>query len=499
MSEILSPDGTQVSIAGVDVSAVGLGGAVEVHLPGGAGMRAAEDTQPILIGALNRGAFIEQLTVEISEPRAYIEFLGGGGQVRGASGIAPEISVTVPGPGSGFGQVLLACDEDGVLAWHLPVDVAPSEVVTRAAERRTYRLPGHVVEASSTGKRGLIGALGKKLLKILVFELADRALGAAGNYFVSRYEQARMSHRLRAITTEDYQKGDAADLDTKGLRALCSGRALLFIHGTASRIHKAFGLLPHDFVSALVKRYVGRVFALDHPTLSVTPMENVRWLADTIARLPASHALDIDVIAHSRGGLVGRVMCERPSDAALDPARLKVRNLVMVATPNAGTPLADSKHLGTFIDTFTNLLEFLPDNPATDTLDVVLALLKQVAIGAMGGLDGLKSMEPQGEFLRKLLNQSSVVTANYCAIAANYEPGPNTPLGRYARDFLTDLIFEGAENDLVVPTEGVSSENGATPFPIPSSLRLEAAEMIDHSGFWDKPVALDALNRWLPG
>jgi pimeloyl-ACP methyl ester carboxylesterase len=256
-------------------------------------------------------------------------------------------------------------------------------------------------------------------------------------------------------------------------------------------------MLPRDFVSALVERYQGRVFALDHPTLSVTPIENVRWLATMLKALPPGQRLDLDVIAHSRGGLVGRVMCERPSDAGLDPGRLQVRTLVMIATPNAGTPLADRKHIGAFIDTLTNILEFIPDNPATDTLDVLLALLKQVAIGVTGGLEGLKSMDPGSEFLRQLLNQPSAVSTFYRAMTANYEPGPNTPLGRYARDFLTDLVFGGTENDLVVPTHGVFARNGATPFPIPNPLRLEATEMVDHSGFWNNSAALEALHEWL--
>ncbi|MBS1791337.1 MAG: hypothetical protein JST85_26735 [Acidobacteria bacterium] len=497
MSEILNPDGSQISVAGVELSALGFGGIVEVHLPGGMGMRAAEDAQPTLLGALNRSGFLEQLTVEIAEPRFYPEYVGGGGRGRDASVGTPEISVTVPGPGTGFAQVLLACDEDGVLTWHLPSNVAPSEVVVRGAEQLTYHLPARIVEGVAGGNRGLMGALGKKLLKVLAFELADKVLGVTGNYFVSRYEQAHMHHRLRWVTAENYRNGEVRDLDSEDLRRLTSGRALLFIHGTASRAHKAFATLPRGFVSDMENVYGGRVFAFDHPTLSITPAENVRWLANAIERLPANPVLDIDIISHSRGGLVGRLMCERASDVGVDPKRLRVRTLVMVATPNAGTPLADRKHLGSFVDTLTNLLEFIPDNPATDTLDLVLELLKQLAVGVMGGLEGLRSMEPQGEFLHKLLNQPSEVSAVYRAIAANYDPGPNTPLGRYARDFLTDLVFLGEPNDLVVPTNGVFAANGATPFPISSTMRIEATEAVDHSGFWNKPATIEALSMWL--
>ncbi len=496
MREQLKPNGKKVSTSNVEISAVGFSGKVRVHKRGSAGMRGAEDTKERLLDALERCGYREQVTVEISEPRVHTVKRKEG---RSKEPREPEITLTVPGVTDSFGQVLLACDEDGLLTWHFPEEAASIGDSKRRTLRNTYRIPAHKVGKPSTEKRGLIGAVGKKLFKVLAFALADKALGAAGNYFVSRYEQSRMVHRLRSFTADNYRNPEVEDMDSEAVRKLSSGKALLFIHGTASRTHKAFALLPEDLVSELKSRYQGRVFAFDHPTLSVSPTDNVKWLADTLKSIQPKSPLEVDIVAHSRGGLVGRVICECPAEAGLDSGLLSVVNLVMVATPNAGTPLANRKHLGSFVDTLTNCLEFFPDNPATDTLDIVLEVLKQIAVGVIGGLDGLQSMEPQGPFLQGRLNKLATVQAIYHAIAADYEPGPGTALSRYTRDYLTDLVFGGVANDLVVPTEGAYEYNGASNFPIKDVLRMDSVEMVEHSGFWDRPAVLAKLRNCLTG
>jgi pimeloyl-ACP methyl ester carboxylesterase len=254
--------------------------------------------------------------------------------------------------------------------------------------------------------------------------------------------------------------------------------------------------MPRAVMERLHRRYQGRVFAFDHPTVSVTPTENVRWLA---THLPAGAGLVVDVVSHSRGGLVGRVLCERATECGLDPDRLRVRTLVMVGTPNAGTPLANDRHIGAFLDTFTNLLEFIRDNPVTDTLEVILTVVKQVAVGALKGLDGLQAQSSEGSYLSGFLNRSSSVKARYRALAANYEPGRDAPLSRFARDHLTDLVFAGAENDLVVPTQGVFAVNGGSGFPIADPVVFPSRDGVEHGGFWSRPRAIQAFDDWLVG
>ena len=119
----------------------------------------------------------EQLSVVISGHQEITPADG----TRGSGG-ADDIEVNVPAPGDGNGQVLLYAAEDGSLSWHYSVDVPPEEVPTRGGERRTYRVPKAVVpaeEQDGDAHRGIVGAIGKKILKVLVFPLVDPVLGKA--------------------------------------------------------------------------------------------------------------------------------------------------------------------------------------------------------------------------------------------------------------------------------------------------------------------------------
>lgn len=89
----------------------------------------------------------------------------------------------------------------------------------------------------------------------------------------------------------------------------------------------------------------------------------------------------------------------------------------------------------------TTLLQLVPDNGLTDALDMILAVLKQVTAGVFSGLDGLMSMNPEGSFLKDILNRPGVTAATYFAAAADVEPPGGATLLRVARDGLTDVVF----------------------------------------------------------
>jgi hypothetical protein len=191
---------------------------------------------------------------------------------------------------------------------------------------------------------------------------------------------------------------------------------------------------------------------------------------------------------------VARVLAEQPGAAGL--TGVTVRRVVMVATPNAGTVLTDFERLGDLVDIVTNLLDVAPDIGVTDVLSLVIGVVKQLAVGALSGLDGLTAMQPDGEYLR-WLNQPGRNTAAYFAVASDYDPPPGTRLGRLARTHLINTTFLGAANDLMVPAEGVYAPNGATPFPIASPLTLKDVQSVDHSGYWASPGVLAQLMEWL--
>ena len=93
-----------------------------------------------------------------------------------------------------------------------------------------------------------------------------------------------------------------------------------------------------------------------------------------------------------------------------------------------------------------------PDVGVTDVLSFVIGVVKQLAVGALTGLDGLTAMQPNGEYLR-WLNQPGRDTAAYFAVASDYDPqsGYVPAPARSAQTHLINTAFAGAANDLMVP------------------------------------------------
>jgi hypothetical protein len=403
-------------------------------------------------------------------------------------------AVTVNDPGPSWGQMALLTDELGVVSWHFaprPDEAMPMarDAAPRGAATRTYHIP-----STSTRARGVISATGKKVLQVLVFPILEPGIGLISDSFARRWEQKHRPYRIRTFTPGDYADAAAGEIDQEGWRRLSTGRALLLVHGTFSRAHTAFGALPPEFVAALHRRYEGRVFAFDHFTLSEDPKQNVAWL---IEHLPDGITLDLDIVCHSRGGLVSRVLSERQADLALGSRLLRVASVVFVGTPNQGTTLADADHMGDFIDTYTNLFTLLPDTGATEVLTAIVTVAKQLAVGAAKGLPGLQAMRPGGEFANWLNAGPRAGDARYFALASDFTPA-EPGLKEFALDRLMDKIFQVA-NDLVVPTEGVFEANGSSFFPIEQRVVFGGTDAVAHTGYFASGAAREKMLTWLSG
>jgi hypothetical protein len=477
-----------VTISGATLHA-DLAGDVTVHSWRSSRADAAQLASDALTRALDAAGVEVRQTIEIGDVKP---------AARVSRDPAPGIELEVRDPGPGFGQMVLASDELGMLSWNF-ASVPEAKPTTRAGDgrwsvaTRTYRIPARAPEgvATAPASRGLIGAVGKKFLKVLVFPMFEPGIGAVTDSFAFRWEQKNRPYRLRAFTPDNFAGAEAPEIDADGWKRLGSGRALLMVHGTFSRAHAAFGALPKEFVEALHQQYEGRVFALDHFTLSHDPKQNVDWLLD---HLPDGTALDLDIICHSRGGLVSRVMTEKQGEFVMGSRKIKIGKIVFVGSPNAGTILADATHMGDFIDSYTNLLNFLPDNGVTEIMSGVITVAKQVAVGAAKGLPGLQSMRPGGDF-GKWLNIGPKGDSRYFALASNFtprEPG----LRQLAVDRLMDKIFKAA-NDLVVPTDGVFSSNGSGCFPIDHKVVFQGTDGIAHTGYFGSRAAREQIREWL--
>jgi pimeloyl-ACP methyl ester carboxylesterase len=376
----------------------------------------------------------------------------------------------------------------------------PDASTTRGgAKIKRFRIPATSVPpaVAPEGHRSIFGAAARRLLKVLVYPITDPVVGAIGEHFAARWEELKRPYRLRSFTPENYRVAEAPSLTIEELAAMCSGgRMLLFVHGTFSTSHAAFGDLPADTLRELNQRYGSRVVAFDHPTLADAPDENVRWL---LAHLPQS-TIQADIVCHSRGGLVARVLAERQGAFGLDTARIDVRRIVFGGVPNSGTALADPDHMVDMIDRFTTALTLLPTGPVTETFEALVTVIKIIGHGALKSLRGLASMHPKGTFL-ETLNQSTTQHAEYFAIASNYEPTDRglRALVTGAADDLADEVFGNVGNDLVVPTEGVWGKNGGSAFPLAPDrvLSFGPTQGVMHTSFFRQGKVAEDLLAWL--
>lgn len=486
-TKALSGDATAVQLGQAKVTAQGLTGTAQTHFGTKGRESAAALLSDDLRQALAESGIDERQTVEITGARQV-------GPAGRSVGEQPAMEVEFPAPPDGFGQLLLSTDELGVVSWHTAPPATATRGAATPASARRYLVPQSVPSEQAPGTRGLLSAVGRKVLKELVFPLIDPIIGEVGASFVNALESRRWPYRLRPFEPGEHATDRTRALVGDDWTRLSGGRALLFVHGTFSRAHLAFCQLPVDYMTELHRRYGGRVFAFDHLTLSHDPKENIRQF---FASIPDGTSLDVDIICHSRGGLVSRMLVEQQKEFALASRRLHVGRVVFVGAPNAGTPLANAARMGDLVDVVTNVMDALPDNGVTDVLAMVIGVVKQLAVGTLAGLDGLQSMDPDGAFTKWMNAGTRSGQTKYYAVASNATPS-EPGLRRLLTTKGLNRIMAGT-NDLVVPTDGVFRENGSGFFPIEERLVLEGADGTSHTKYFGSQRVQRQMLDWLPG
>lgn len=492
---------------GYSIRAPGLRGTAVLSRPRTAADRArsrsGEDGTSALDAALANANVTEVRQIEL-----FLQPTSGAEATRALRSLDGQemLELQVPDLGAETGQLVLACDETGVLTWHLPLDeqqhIQPP--ATRGSGQvKRFRIPAtrpHPAGADESAQRSLIGVIGKKLLKVLVYPVLDPVVGKISEVFAERWEEKKRPYGLRDFAPHNFRDAVGPEIAGDDWPRLASGRALLFIHGTFSTAHSAFSQIPDASFAELHRRYGGRVFAFNHYSLSHDPRRNIEWL---LAQVPDGRSLEVDIVCHSRGGLVARTLAQSPSVFGLDMSRVKVRRVVFAGVPNNGTPLTQPDHMVHMLDRFSTALNLFPTGPVTETLEAILSVVKVIGHGALDGLDGLAAMCPGGTFLNAL-NVGQEDGSNYYAIAADYEPvdgGLKALLTGSVTDAVMDRVFEQVPNDLVVPQPGVYGPNGSMAFPLADTrcLQVPVAAGVIHTTLFTYPPAMDKLLDWLPG
>lgn len=343
-------------------------------------------------------------------------------------------------------------------------------------------------------RRGVIGKLTLKALRWIGFDPVR-----AGRDLIVEYAQTR------AVPKEGlFLVGDDGIVGAALTEMISDGEpVLILLHGTASSTRGSFSkfwLRQGEQWTRLRKRFGHRIYALEHWTLTTSPIEN----ALNVARLLPKKA-SVSFISHSRGGLIGELLCLDPQaidiESAIDRLKaqqdsnsteqdrlaiekqiadfralinelaqrpeLRIDRFARVACPVLGTSLAGDK-----LDSWGSLLVLaaiayemkLSDKRSFFEGDLTLQLARlgldthgEILAGMIASrrkpseLPGLQAMMP-GSALVSLIN-TSPGRGELFVVAGNAEPVAGDWLSDI-RFWLTDGFYEH-DNDLVVDTRAM--------------------------------------------
>jgi pimeloyl-ACP methyl ester carboxylesterase len=356
---------------------------------------------------------------------------------------------TLRPPTSDIELLTLVRDPTGVLRWEIGADtLAPSGPLRRSG--RAALPAGRVVQQFAYEQ--------------LPPNQVCRTLAKLDDHLTPRRGLRRWNPKTNAL-----EPFDGSNATGKSV--------LLFIHGTFSNCDSNFSEMNaalngagQQFLQKAAKKY-DHVLTFDHPTVSVGPIMNAFDLAALLRPLPKK----LDVICHSRGGLVARWFMEGFSTDSIRQGA----KVIMVATSIGGTSLASPARIRSTMDYLANVGDVLgritelgsahPFIAVAGTLTRVLTSLTRysaktpvfdAAIAMIPGLQGQSLVGNNPELIRLRANTGASIKQSgmtFYAVLADFQPSDpgwnflqyfSKPMQRLA-NWGADLIFEGP-NDLVV-------------------------------------------------
>ncbi|WP_295989896.1 hypothetical protein [Rugamonas sp.] len=241
-------------------------------------------------------------------------------------------------------------------------------------------------------------------------------------------------------------------------------KVLLFIHGIFSSTAGAFDDLGAADDGAatlrpLLERYRNLVFGYDHWTISKTPQQNA---VDLLNAIPADAGWDIDIVCHSRGGLVVRSLLAVVADGAA-PATAELQQIAalrrgriaqigrafFIAAANQGSPLADPDQIRDFL----NAAALLASRSDCFGLDLVIGLAQYVVSSGFG-LPAIEALDGSSQLIADLNARGTLLDAAatyYARADFDYAQSALLETGVFLDKYLIKV-----DNDLVVPYDGVS-------------------------------------------
>jgi pimeloyl-ACP methyl ester carboxylesterase len=269
-----------------------------------------------------------------------------------------------------------------------------------------------------------------------------------------------------------------------------SKNILLFIHGIIGDTEGMVKCTGTKLTGGTLIGATDIVLAFDYENLNTTIEDNAELLNEALekAGLKPGHGKNLTIAAHSMGGLVSRHFIEH-----LDGSKVVTR-LVMLGTPNNGTPWADVRDLA------AALLTFAINGAAM--LKPAIALLSIAGRWSQGLQVTLKQMNTETGIYHGL-NTGADPGIPYTVIAGNTNlliPRYGETAGLIVRVFsrlrqrglydALDALLFNEPNDIAVTDESINKLPGAEVWTVPPVYHQAAC---DHLNYFNNEEALSFL------
>ncbi len=443
---------------------------------------------------------------------------------------APHVDVDLADDES----AVLLVETDGVVEWQFPdasypfTPPAGGRAAPGSATRRvrfSVAAPGGAVAGGMQQRNVAIDWALHRVRSIVLKFVARKAVVP----IVAHMERSKRDGPVvisgSASPTEWAMPDDFAGVQLPAGQA----RLLLLVHGTFSSTVGGFGELcattwGQAFLAEAHAKY-DAVLGYDHRTLSVDPLDNAKDLYEALRTLKCGAPPHIDIVCHSRGGLVVRSLIERVLPAS--PWHPVIGSVVFVGATNSGTKLARPENWKSLIDLTTNLalagrraltilgaphVGLVAGEIADGIGDFVRWLVDAAVTQRL--VPGLAAMDPDGAFVEDINRLApgdrqieADLRSRYYAIESNFRPTLLNPDHHEPKEFprrlalmfangFIDVLMQEAHNDLVVDTASMTLIDGS-PLDARDVQDFGTNAVVYHTNYFIQPETVDALARWL--
>lgn len=281
---------------------------------------------------------------------------------------------------------------------------------------------------------------------------------------------------------------------------------LVLIHGTFSSTAGSFGKLWAHFpdqIHDLFEHYKQQVYALDHETVSVSPIDNALTLVDA-----CESGTQLHLLTHSRGGLVAEVLVRAASLSAVEDAtkqltiesqnktlseliqkirdkQISLKRVVRVACPARGTLLASNR-----LDVYLSVFRWTLQLARIPVLPVLMQFIEEIAARRLlpEEMPGLAAMVPDSPLIDWLHAAEEPVAGELRVIAGDMR---GESVGSWLKTLVADAFF-WTDNDLVVHTRsmygGVARQGENA-----SRFVFDSGGQVTHFGYFENEITASAI------